>query len=254
MDELNIEGLSLESPKDYTAIGRKASPMEMYLEVEGDKDSRIQFPVLPPSFERQKSYNNQQVDVNQKGTINLIGKPGLQSVEISAFFPHEYNSSFCQVGADSLKEPYEYVAAIESFYGKICRFVLTGGYVKDDGSIVNSAGLNMTVLIDAFNYGETDGTRDVSFTLSLSEYVSVELTRKAAPKTTKKTYTTKKKDTLGKIAKKKLGSASKYNVIYNNNVKKCTKAWKKKAYAAKNKKKAKKNKLFVKGIKLVIPK
>ena len=227
--------------------------MEMYLSVEGVKDSEFRFPVLPPSFERQLAFNNQQIDVNQIGTVNLIGKPGLQTVQIDAFFPEEFNSSFVQVGEDELRNPYEYVDRIESMKGKICRFKLFGGD-RETANGVAANGVNMLVLIDSFNYSEKDGTRDVYFSLGLSEYKVLETTRVSVPKTKKKTYTTKAKDTCKKVAKKKLGSASKGKIVYNNNIKACDKAFKNKKYAEKNKKKAKVNKMMPKGVKLTLPK
>ena len=43
-------------------------------------------------------------------------------------------------------------------------------------------------------------------------------------------------------------------IVYNNNIKACDKAFKNKKYAEKNKKKAKVNKMMPKGVKLTLPK
>ena len=224
----------------------------MYIKIEGDDSSEIRFPVLPPSFERQLTINNQQIDVNQIGTVNLIGKPGLQTVQIDAFFPHEYNSSFCQVGEGELKAPYEYVNLIEQMERKICRLII-------------SDSINMMVLIDSFTYAERDGTRDVSFSLVLTEYKQLSSSRVkiSNSKSKNKTYTTKACDTLKKIAKKQLKDAKKWKAIYKKNKKKCDKAFKSDkvwgssdtgSNVTSNKQRALKNKWFPKGVKLTLPK
>lgn len=233
--------------------------MEMYIKIEGDDDSMIRFPVLPPSYERQMTMNHQQVNVNKIGTVNLIGKPGLRTIQIDSFFPHEYNESFCQIGKDELKDPISYCKEIDKMRKKVCRLIITGSLEGGDGWMLQDA-VNMTVLIDSFNWGEKDGTRDFSFSLSLSEYVKTTSTRAKVKSTKNKTYKTKAKDTLKKIAKKKLKDPKKWKVIYNNNIKKCNKAFKssKVPHSAKkkdngNKKRALQNKWFPKGVKLTIP-
>ena len=228
--------------------------MEMYIQIDGDAESQIRFPVLPPSYERQHTMNHQQVSVNKRGTVNLIGKPGLRTVQIDSFFPHDYNSSFCQVGEGEMQDPIAYIKAIDGMKKKVCRLIITGSIdtADDASSWMLAEMLSMPVLIDSFNWGEKDGTRDVFYSLSLSEYVYLEEKRSKVKKTKNKTYKTKNKDTLKKIAKKQLKDAKKGKVIYNNNVKKCDKAFKKK-YKKQNKKKALVNKLFPKGVKLTFP-
>lgn len=216
--------------------------MEIWIKEENNDESTVKLPVLPSSFEVALEYNNQTVDVNRIGTINLIGKPGLKTLPITSFFPRYYNATFCNGSEADLKDPYEYVSAIENLEGKICRIVIT------------DANIDMLCLISSFTYAENDGTGDVTYTIELTEYKALETARVKVRTIKRKTYKTKAKDTLGKIAKKKLGSASKWNVLYNNNIKACNKAFKNKKYAAQNKKKGKKNKLFVKGVKMVIPK
>ena len=213
--------------------------MEIWIKEEGNESSVVQLPVLPSSFEMTKTRNHQTVEVNKKGTINLIGKRGLHSIPITSFFPVNYNKTFCNVPEDDLKAPYEYVKAIEKLMGKVCRVVIT------------DTNIDMLCLINTFNYSETDGSGDVTFTLELSEYRPVEVTRTKIK--TSKTYKTKDKDTLKKIAKKKLKDSKKWKDIYNKNKKKCKKAWKNIKYVAQNKKKNKANKLMGKGIKLTLP-
>lgn len=199
----------------------------------------MELPVLPSSFEKTLTYNHQTVDINKIGTISLLGKKGLQTLPISSFFPRLYNQTFCNVSEDELKEPYAYVSEVEALMGKICRIVIT------------ETNIDMPCLISSFVYGEPDGSGDVSYTLELTEYVVVEVHK--SKKATPKSYKTKKNDTLKKIAKKKLKSASKAESIYKKNKAVCKKAWKNKTVKAKNKKKARVNKLFPKGIKLKLP-
>lgn len=213
--------------------------MEIYIKEENNEASRVELPVLPSSFEKTETRNNQTVEINKIGTIALIGKKGLDTLPLSSFFPRYYNPSYCNVAETELKEPYEYVTAIHDLEGKVCRVVIT------------DTNINMLCLINSFVYGEPDGSGDVSYTLELTEYplVEVHTTKKA----TAKSYKTKKNDTLKKIAKKKLKSASKAESIYKKNKAVCKKAWKHKTVKAKNKRKARTNKLFPKGIKLKLP-
>ena len=65
----------------------------------------------------------------------------------------------------------------------------------------------MTCVIQSFSYSETDGTGDVSYSLTLIEYT--QQTGKRAQKTVKvKKYTCKKGDNFYKVARATTGSTA----------------------------------------------
>lgn len=194
--------------------------MEIWINNGKDK---IRFPVLPSSFKIGTSNQNTSESVHRKGEVNLLGERNLETVEVSSFFPaKEY--PFCQYKGFN-KNPYTYVDKIKKWKNSKVTpvFIITGVF-------------NKTVSIESFEYGEEDATGDVSFTLSLKEYVTVSYSKakkktskgkkvkkktsskKRSSKSTKTTrYTVKKGDTLSKIAKKITGKSSNWKKIYKKN-------------------------------------
>ena len=171
---------------------------------------RVQIPVLPPSFSVERPYHNEEVEINKIGTVNLIGRPGLQTVSFSSFFPAEFDESYMQTSEEDLLEPYQYIKKLKKLMGNICRIVITGTNV------------NMLCTIENLSYSEDDGTGNVQYTLQLKQYKKIGV---RVVKTAKKAYTTKKGDTFKKIAKKEIGSASKAKEIYQKNKKVAKKAF-----------------------------
>jgi hypothetical protein len=125
----------------------------IYLQNNG---SRLQFPVGPSSFDVSVKQNNTMININNLGELNMIGKTGLLQVSLSSFFPAQAYT-FC---ACTPQEPYDYVKTIDGWRtsGKPCRFIISGTPV------------NYAVTIDAFTWGEHDGTSDIYFTLEFKEY------------------------------------------------------------------------------------
>lgn len=193
--------------------------MEIWLKKD---NSSIQLPVLPESFEISSSQNNQVVNINSLGDINLHGNTGLKTITLSSFFPSQkYYFNACKH-----KKPYKYVETLDKWKNS--------GYVR----LIITGVINMLCTIDTFTYGESDGNGDVNYTLELTEYKTIKAksTKKTTPsknttkittaktsretKTIKSTkYTVKKGDTLTAIAKKITGSSSNWRAIYNQNKK-----------------------------------
>ena len=196
--------------------------MEIWLNNENDK---IRFPILPTSFKIVTAQQNTAQNVHRKGEINLLGEKSLETVELTSFFPaKEY--SFCQYKGFNTT-PYFYANKIKDWKNKKVtpRLLITG-----------EPDINMCVSIEAFECGEDDASGDVTFTISLKEYVTVEYSKpkkntkagkKVKKKKTKKKrsskakkttkYTVKKGDTLWGIAKKKTGKSSNWKKIYKKN-------------------------------------
>lgn len=126
--------------------------MELWLK--GDRAIRI--PVLPSEYTVTSAQNNTTVNVIGLGEVTLKGKRGLREISFSSFFPFNYDSSYCEYR--DIRSPRAYVDAIEKMkrVGTV-RLMITGT-------------LNLRCTIESFEWGENDGTGDISYTLTLKEY------------------------------------------------------------------------------------
>lgn len=122
--------------------------------------SSFQFPVGPKRFGMQLKQNNQVINVNNIGDLNMLGKKGLAHVMLEAFFPNQ-TYSFCSCTPDT---PYSYVDTIKTWKesGRPSRFMISG-----------ISAINLPVTIDSFDCWEEDGTGDVYFSLAMTEYIFV---------------------------------------------------------------------------------
>ncbi|PIC72434.1 LysM peptidoglycan-binding domain-containing protein [Sporosarcina sp. P17b] len=188
--------------------------MEIWLSMD---DQRFRLPVLPEEFEVKSSNTNEKVMINTIGMINLLGKSELEEVDIVSFFP---SKEYSFVAYKGFPPPWKCVELIKKWKssGKPLRLIIT------------QTGVNMEVGIENFDHGIRDGTKDVYYTLLLSEYVRIKKTKnnstkneaktkRPAPTKTKekKTYTVKKGDTLWLIAQKQTGNAMNYEKIAKEN-------------------------------------
>lgn len=117
----------------------------------------VEFPILPESFSVSVSQQNGSVNINNAGEYAMIGKTGLKSISFSSFFPaqrYHIVKSIMQI------TPYAYVNKIET--------MRTAG--EPLNFCIGSTSINLPVLIDSFEYGERDGSRDVYYTIKLREY------------------------------------------------------------------------------------
>ena len=228
--------------------------IQVYLEEAANKDERIQLPVVPASFQIDDGQNNVVVNITSMGDANLPGKKALRELILTSFFPDQ---DYGFLVGERKDDPYEYIEWLRERKnnGVIMRVIVTG------------ADINFTCLIEKLEYGEDDASGDVNYSISLKEYIVIDPAagedtgddgggRVDKPKP--KTYTVKKGDTLKKIAKKYLGSASKSKYLYKKNkkvIEKAFKKWKKqqkkkgKTVKAKN---SQNGKYLIKGTKLVL--
>lgn len=221
------------------------------------KDS-IQLPIRPSAFQITQENSHQTVNVQTRGDVTILGKKGLKTYTFESFFPaHDY--PFADYPKD--RNPWSYVTKILGWQEKNLQFIIT------------KTKINKPVIIQNFTFSEEDGSGDIKYSLSLSDYrppkhtkpakavlEPVETTKKKPEKTNTrtdskkkaKTHTVKGNDTLWGIAKKYYGSGSYYEKIYNANKTAIEKAAKKHGMKSSSRNGVKGWWIFS-GTKLVIP-
>lgn len=190
---------------------------------------RLRLPVLPSGYQVSSAQMDETVTVTGLGEILLKGGRGLVQVSFSSFFPAVYDSAYCEY--PGIKSPGRYVNMLEDMKRE--------GTVK---LVITGAPVSMRCRIESFEWGEEDGTGDISYTLALKEYrniqaavssvvtldapggqtgssgetVSDTASRTSDERSGPATYTVKKGDTLSGIARKLTGSAS-WRALYEQN-------------------------------------
>ncbi|MHC1683415.1 MAG: hypothetical protein AB6733_10745 [Clostridiaceae bacterium] len=121
-----------------------------------DRTEIIQLPVLPSEVEVDRAQKNETYETINNGDYKAIGKLGLRSINISSFF-HSKNYAFLK---DNTYKGMEYVDIIEKWResGKPIRIIIT------------DLKINMAATVDNFKHGFKDGTKDVYYSMSISEY------------------------------------------------------------------------------------
>lgn len=185
-------------------------------------EERLRLPVTP-FFNPERSMNNQQINLNEVGTVNLAGNKGLMTMTFESFFPAQ--DYYFIESSDVNLDPYFYVDKIE-------KMQLSKNPVR---VIITDTPYNLEMLIDSFSTPEQDGTGDVHYTLSLSEYIRIESHKVYSEK--EKSVITKeniarfaggagiatslltvgKYDTAWTMAKKLLGDGDKYKELLKKN-------------------------------------
>ena len=197
--------------------------MEIWLKGNG---RRLRIPVLPPGYTVSSGQNNQTVNVVGLGEVTLRGKRGLLGISFSSFFPKRYDVSYCETS--SIKSPKEYVSIIES--------MKRAGTAK---LIITGTSVNFLCTIEAFDWSEDDGTRNINYTLNLKEYRAPSATKssvvtigsetvsgaveggqeggRTVPDSKAKQYVVKEGDTLSSIAQQQTGQVTQALAIFLQN-------------------------------------
>lgn len=195
--------------------------MQIWLKGSG---GRVRIPVLPSEYTVTSEQENTSVTVCNLGEINLLGKQKLRSISFSSFFPSYYDSGYCDYRSDKPKKLVERIEKMKR-----------AGRVK---LTITGTAINMYVTIESFEWGESDGTGDVNYTLNLKEHKKVSIPasilvkeasttasvseqaettqREQTTQTSTQSYTVQSGDTLSGIAKKLTGSSS-WQTIYEQN-------------------------------------
>lgn len=184
--------------------------MDIHIKWNGDQED-IQIPVNPSSFSKSGSQNNTSLYIHDLGEINLKGKRGLYSTEISSFFPAQ-NYDFCQCEPG---DPYDY-------------YVKTFQTLYEDNTTVHlviaGTSINYYGTIETFTYGEEDRSGDVAYSMMIREQIELSDSTRTTKDANEKTVKWKKNDTWQKLTKKHLGSSSKWRSVRSNNKKVINKA------------------------------
>jgi hypothetical protein len=134
--------------------------MDIFLSI-NNREQVIQLPVVPEEFNITSPWSNQVFNTITLGDINLIGLRGLKGISWSSFFPnHDY--PFLR---DRTMSAWEYAHAIEEIRVRRVPVRL----------IITDTLMNIAVLIDEFDYGVKDGSGDVYYSISFSEFKFVSL-------------------------------------------------------------------------------
>ncbi len=197
------------------------SRRQLWLTYNGEKE-KIQFPVLPETFDVTYGNATKSVDIIGLGEIIILQDRAAIEVSWSCFFPA---AKFPGIQVDALTAPATLAKTITGWKhsDKPAHLILTG------------TDINFYVGIQTFQTTEEGGDPDsIHYKIKLKEYrdvkvrqVKVDVSTKVATvssqatrtdnRVQEKTYTVKSGDCLWNIAKKLLGSGSRYTEIYNLN-------------------------------------
>lgn len=183
----------------------------------GNRSEVIELPVNPASVEFTEKQLNQTITLLNIGEANLKGERGLKYTKLSGFFPSEQSPFFKY----AKEKPDKYVATLQKWKTKkeVVRV------------IISDMKINLAMLIDDLAYSMREGDGDIYYTISLSEYrtlnvPSVQIATKVRSNgllsrpgaaASGGTYTVVSGDTLWGIAKSKYGSGSSWPKIYGAN-------------------------------------
>ena len=175
--------------------------MEYWLK---NKDKSIQLPIRPASFDVTFENTHQTVNVQTRGDVTILGKKGLKAYTIESFFPAQ-DYPFADYAKD--RNPWEYVKEILGWQETPIQFIIT------------KTKINKNVIITSFQFGEDDGTSDITYSITMKDYRPPKYTKplKAVLEPVKTEKKKPENDTLRSIAKKYYGSGSYANKIYNAN-------------------------------------
>lgn len=143
--------------------------MNIYLSVNNRKQI-MKLPILPEKIKVNSPRKNETFTTVNFGDIKLLGKAGLKEIEIETFFPK--NPKVYSFSREKKRKGWDCVKLIESWSEKELPVRIT----------ITGTPINMLVSIDNFEYGPEDGTGDIYYTLSLSEFKKIKLKKKKRKK------------------------------------------------------------------------
>lgn len=208
---------------------------------------KTQFPIAPEKIAIKVKGNNKTINLINESEVNQIKKNKLAEISFDLLLPNQ-NYPFATY-PDGFQDAYFYLTKIKYFKNKAKPFKLKIIRTNPKGDDLWDTSLDVTLEEYTINEDANDGL-DVKVSVTLKEYVEYGVTRikvkkddKGKPKADKKkdpvkkkpkatSYTIKRGDTLWAIAKRFLGSGSKWKTIYNANKSTIEKTAKKHGFAS----------------------
>ena len=177
----------------------------------------IELPINPPTVEFTEKQLNQAITLLNIGEANLKGERGLKYTKLSSFFPSEKSPFY----KNAEKKPEKYIAMLQEW--KTAKAVVR--------VIISDMKINLAMLIDEFTFSRKEGDGDIYYTISLSEYRTLNVPSVQSVTRVRSnglldrpnaaasggTHTVVSGDTLWSISKQSYGSGSQYSKIYNAN-------------------------------------
>lgn len=178
----------------------------------------VTLPVTPKEYIWENGINIEKVTLDRLGDLNMAGHRTLYSGKIECLFPaHVY--PFNEPGAST--NPFMYVEQFERWsQGRtVVRFLVTG------------TPLNAAVLIESIQYGENDGTNNVTAVINIRQYQTPQTTVASnasvgtvlaargtdTAATDARTYAVVRGDSLWSLCRKFYGDASLYDRLASAN-------------------------------------
>ncbi len=121
-------------------------------------NERLVLPVTPWKYQVTTAQDNKTVDILDTGEALIFGNPKLKRLKFSCFFPALRHKYPFVVGAEL--ETSECIALLEKW--KTSK--------QPVRVIITDSSINLQMAVMDFNYSEKDGSRDVDYTLNLTEY------------------------------------------------------------------------------------
>lgn len=137
--------------------------MDIFFSINNRK-TVLQLPIVPSEFKIKSPFNNETWSTINQGDILLIGQRGLKSISFESFFPKK-KYKFARTDKYN---GWEYAELLETWRDKRIPIRL----------VITNTKINMLVLIDDFEYGPQDGTGDVYYSISMTEFKEIKLKSK----------------------------------------------------------------------------
>lgn len=191
---------------------------------------KVLFPIAPSKIKTSIKNKNKTIDLISEGEVNMLKDAGLTEISFSVLLPNQrypfarYPNGFRAAsyylgileGYKAQKKPFQFIISRTLPNGSVL-FYTNLKVSLEDYDIEDNAGegFDTKVTINLKQYREY-GTKTVKVA-NVATKTKKTRSEGAGANTSGKSYTIKSGDTLWNIAKKKLGSGSRWKEIYNAN-------------------------------------